>query len=75
MKYVCSECGSDDVDGTTWVELNTGNVKDDEPPLDSYWCNTCEEECHVEMISEPCVNQVLNEAFLQVLRRRHGEAT
>ena len=47
MTYTCKECGSEDVEGRFWVNLNTC-----EPDMtnwsmnyeNSYYCNNCEED-------------------------------
>jgi len=40
---VCPECGSDNVDATCWIDINTGVVSSTEGPLESMYCNGCGE--------------------------------
>ena len=41
--WVCEYCGSDEVDETAWVNINTLEVTStiDDP---NYWCHSCGEE-------------------------------
>ena len=42
--YVCSKCRSRDVQSTAWVTLNTGVPNNSEGPLDSVWCDECQDD-------------------------------
>jgi hypothetical protein len=42
--YVCPDCGCPDIEGTTYIHLNTERIVGSEPPRDTYWCPCCEEE-------------------------------
>jgi len=46
MPWICEECGSTQVEGTAWVDLNTWTLVNNDPPLDLYWCHDCNEETH-----------------------------
>ena len=50
--YVCSECGSDDVQTKYWCDANTLEVKDviDNLEIDDCWCNKCNE--HYDIITQ-----------------------
>jgi len=44
--WYCRTCGSNDVEGQQWVNLNTdeiGETVDDE----KYWCNDCTDYCQI----------------------------
>lgn len=41
--YRCPACGGTDVEGTTWIHLNSGKDTGGEPPSDDYWCPDCED--------------------------------
>lgn len=40
--YACPECGCEDIEGTAWIHLNSGNETGGEPPDDDYFCPDCE---------------------------------
>lgn len=42
--YACEECGCEDVEGTCWIHLNSGEPSNSEPPSDIHWCPACESE-------------------------------
>lgn len=50
--YVCPKCGDEGIQGTAWIELNTGKDLGDDPPTDDYWCEKCQEHfvhvCNVD---------------------------
>lgn len=51
-KWVCSNCGSDDVEIQAWINANTNEVTsigvgNDE---DDCWCNNCEDHYSLELI-------------------------
>lgn len=46
MKYICVECGSDNVDSLHWVGLNSYAITDCLDETKNY-CNTCEKECGI----------------------------
>ncbi len=45
--YLCTNCGSPDVDGQQWVGVNTGFIGEiiDENEI---WCNNCEQKVEME---------------------------
>ena len=49
VKYVCSVCGSDDIEVKAWVKANTPNDEDwcvvewCEDEIPECWCNDCGE--------------------------------
>lgn len=46
--FVCPTCGSTDaVQTTAWIDANTCEVLDSEPPLTDDWCEVC--GCHVRL--------------------------
>lgn len=55
-KYVCSECGSRNVEINVWVNVNKPKVDDDIPTLlsqalqEESFCNEC--QCHTDIISQ-----------------------
>lgn len=44
--WVCPECGSEDVQESAWLEVNTGKVISAglDGPRDRFWCEGCESE-------------------------------
>lgn len=42
--WACRECGSTNVQGTAWIELNTGILTGGDSPLDELWCPGCSTE-------------------------------
>lgn len=50
-KVVCSTCGSDLVEGTFWVNLNTMQVGDSADTGDT-WCSQCQEVTDIETEEE-----------------------
>ena len=45
--YVCSDCGSPDVDYQGWISVNTKEVSPGGEDLDTYYCKSCEHECKI----------------------------
>lgn len=43
IEYVCTECGSPDLEVSAWVHVNTDTISASEGPLDTYYCPVCEE--------------------------------
>jgi len=43
--WVCSNCGSAEVEAQTWVDLNSNEPLEDVDPnsAESYWCRACEQ--------------------------------
>lgn len=54
MKNVCSECGSERVQGKVWVSLNDPKQIDYSPLEDAdnseYWCEDCKSRVDVELV-------------------------
>lgn len=54
IEFVCAECGSKEVEGKFWVELNT--EKSDMTCWDlnenenSYWCKNCSQQVKIDEI-------------------------
>ncbi len=47
--YYCPECGSENIDIRTWVNLNSDEILWDGPCDDEdYWCNGCEQHLRPE---------------------------
>lgn len=42
MVYACPECGCEDIEGTAWIHLNSGEDSGSEPPGDEYFCPACD---------------------------------
>lgn len=56
-KYVCSVCGSDNIEVKAWVKANTLNdeecvVEWCEDELPECWCNDCQERTTIKKIVE-----------------------
>jgi hypothetical protein len=58
VKYLCPECGSDDVQCQMWVNPNTRKILED---TDRYrWCIACEERTgdgelkYLELVEDEC---------------------
>lgn len=49
--WVCRNCGSEEVEGTFWVKLNTQEVMD-ELEDDAHWCPACEDHVAVKIKEE-----------------------
>ena len=47
MKVKCKKCKGTRVQGTTWIDLNTGKPTGDNPPIDDLWCPDCDEICEI----------------------------
>ena len=47
LEFICSKCGSSDVEEKAWVKINTGEVigAEDDSPV---WCCQCEQETYIE---------------------------
>lgn len=45
--WICDECGSQNVQGTAWVHLNSNTIVQGDPPDDDYWCEDCDEHVGV----------------------------
>ena len=41
--WVCSYCGTEEVDEKAWVNMNTGMITEPDD-YTNYWCNCCNEE-------------------------------
>lgn len=58
LVYVCTECGSTDVQGTAWIVLNNDEPTNDEPPDADNWCPVCEDNeaqlCLVNLATGRC---------------------
>ena len=51
-KWICSNCGSDDVEIQAWININTNEVTsigitNDE---DDCWCNKCEDHYNLRLV-------------------------
>jgi len=46
---VCPNCGQDDLHATAWVELRTGELLQEEGPLERCWCVVCEDHVWPEL--------------------------
>lgn len=48
--YLCTNCGSPDIDGQHWVGVNTSLINEiiDE---DEIWCNNCSQKVEMEQYS------------------------
>ena len=58
--YVCSECGSEDIEELVWRKVNTGAYSGDGPQdKSSNWCCECEE--HVNFMLKEEYEQQKNE--------------
>lgn len=42
--FWCTWCGDLYVEGTTWYQLSTGRLTNDDPPNDDYWCPSCQND-------------------------------
>ena len=54
----CPRCGGRNVQGTAWVDLNTGKPTTDEPPTADEWCEDCEaniDVCYVVESAGQCL--------------------
>ena len=40
--WTCDECGSQNVQGTAWIHLNSNTIVQGDPPDDDYWCEDCD---------------------------------
>ena len=40
--WVCPDCGSDEVEMTAWVHVNSNEICEGEGPGEQYWCPRCE---------------------------------
>lgn len=49
-EYVCTGCGSDQVQCTAWVDVNTDEVIAGDPPTDQLYCVGCDEETDIEEV-------------------------
>lgn len=41
--YHCETCGNPDIQVSAWVHLNDWTICDNEGPLDTAWCEACQE--------------------------------
>ena len=41
-EWECPECGSTDIEESKWINVNTGEVSIGDGPLDTYFCNSCD---------------------------------
>lgn len=54
--YYCAHCGSQDVQGMNWVDVQTSRVIDEVADgEDSYFCNACEK--HSKRLHEDCADE------------------
>lgn len=53
--WTCDECGSQNVQGTAWIHLNSNTIVQGDPPDDDYWCEDCDngEGAHVRATCGP----------------------
>jgi hypothetical protein len=49
---VCLRCGSDDVECTAWINVNTNEISTSDSPTDANYCNGCDIETSLVMRSE-----------------------
>ena len=47
--YVCTKCGSKNVESLGWIDLNTGENGEDE--VGEYFCRDCNTPCDVEYVN------------------------
>ena len=40
----CYQCGSDAIEETVWVSVNSGEVTESEGPTNQTWCPTCDDD-------------------------------
>ncbi len=52
--YVCSECGSEDVEIRQWVKPNENDklAGNDCPEEEDCWCNDCQEHYSLDIIKK-----------------------
>jgi hypothetical protein len=50
-EWRCTECGGNRVQGSTWVDLNTGEAVCCSPPVDNKWCPDCNADAEVVEIT------------------------
>ena len=50
--WVCSECGSDNVEVQGWRNLKTNHFDENGCDTGDQWCNQCEEHHHLELKEE-----------------------
>jgi rubrerythrin len=48
--YACGTCGSTEIQGTAWYEINSGRMMNDEGPTDQTWCPECDTDEGIEMV-------------------------
>ena len=46
--YCCKACGGRNVEALNWVDLNTGEVEDEEGTAEEYYCRDCNAPTDVE---------------------------
>jgi hypothetical protein len=62
--FVCTDCGSADVEESAWIDVNTGFVSEGDGPVDHYWCNGCEgEEFGIQPWSEYQADKLASDAL------------
>ena len=53
---VCKICECEEVEQKTWVEINSGKIKDrvgfDEGIAEDTWCPECEEHCELKEVDD-----------------------
>lgn len=44
--FVCSTCGSEDIECTAWINMNTSEIigSGNEGPSEKVWCPVCEDD-------------------------------
>jgi len=55
MKWMCSECGSKEIEqqSSVWVPMNDPDAEPTDWIFeDRYWCPNCDFECGVKMVEE-----------------------
>jgi len=52
MMWICSNCGSSNVQTKKWVDVNTDEIKDDvsDGESDDNWCEDCETHPYLSYI-------------------------
>ena len=57
--FACPECGCTDIEMTAWVDVNSDQPNQDEPPRDDGWCPQCGDggdgelhKCRFDMVDE-----------------------
>ena len=47
VKFICSKCGSDKLQGMAWIWINSGKVEDEIESREGYWCDSCQDHVSI----------------------------